>query len=228
MTLGLLFQCAPPVHVVQFHSDANYDPAILRDKTIGIVVTDRGSVKGFPKAFRKVYGTQPEFAQALSLRIKIIHQLMSMGDIVELELEPSERSIIFEQFNRYRTDWAPRPEVMQGPLTDKLKQAGVEYLVVISRWEITDSWRYHNHTHVAPGGVGAPMTTTTSSKVCHVVVEGGLIDLNGRTWMFGEANGDAEVFFFNFKSTLRTAIEEASIRLFDFVYERMDPKYIGQ
>lgn len=225
-SIGLLLAvgCAPPIQAIRYHQAENFGPRELSAKKVAVIVSPHGFVRGFPNAFRKVYGENQAFAD--ELRNQLIQKQTALSgpfETVEVELSDKQFEVFLQAYGRNRLDWSEVPESYHRSLATLLED--LDYIILVSSWEISESWRQDHHQHM--NATGQWTSTSSSVKQCHVNIEGGIIDGAGHTLGFGEANGHADVFMFTFKSTLRAGIDQAATHLVQFLNGQMNSENIS-
>ena len=215
--------CAPPILVRQYHRAGDYRPDDLKAKKVGILVTSKGDVSGFTKAFAKVYKDNETFAKDLREQTKMTFA-SSLPASKIVHLSNQQASVIFSTFNRYKTDWQTPDDKLNQVLAEVAREHDVDALLVISRWEIKQHWNTHHHAPMV-GANGVMIGGGTSeSKSCDVILEGGLLQVDGTPLYYGDAAGTAVVFFFNFKSTMVEAIAKAVNQYRQMIFEKTPAK----
>ncbi len=211
-SLLMISACATPIHAVRYHSDKSFRPRDMRDKRVAVIVNPRGYLKGFSKSFHKVYESNQAFADDLRGQLIQKQSALSWALVaVKVPLDDKQLEIFLQSYSRNRLDWLETPESYQSILAQTFEDTDVDYIIVVSSWEINETWSQSSNQQM--GAFGEMTTTSSSIKVCHVNLEGGLIDASGRTLVFGQATGQSEVISLTSKTTMRQGIDQATTHL---------------
>lgn len=172
-----------------------YERDIYRGQSMGSVnwetsrcavsINQKGEVSGFEAAFAQAFGSGSAFSDQLN---QWTRDRFSITDTF-----PYEHIRNAEQ----------RPQ--------RLRDVDLDYVIFVDRWAVLESVRAVQR----PPTMGQPYAASRSKRVCHIYLEGGVYDGDGRLLYRGEIHGE---FLFQHSKTLKNACFRAS-RMFQKLIE---------
>ncbi len=207
--LGLgLIGCVPPKFGTQYYHAPGFSMKETNGKVVGIAVLGSGMVEGYEKGFTKVYKDKAGFTSHLSA--VVAEALRSRGvEAGSVDLTDGQKADISKEINTHILDWNKVPDHVQQAVTSICERNDLEYLIVLTQWQISGEWEYRQGMMMPAGGGGSMRPTSSSAKMCYVTLEGAILGKDGRVRYYGQSFGSAEVKLFAFKAGLKKGVNDA-------------------